>query len=126
MTTPTAGEAPQGSMRVILTDAIRYWEPRRFVYNLVLGLVVAGWFGATWPHFRAALAPGPLSKFFVLAVLANICYCAAYLVDVPVQYSTLQPIWRGRRWLLWVVGALFASVLASYWLLDEIYPVFGP
>ena len=125
MQTPVRGESPHDSMREILTDAIRYWEPRRVAYNVVLTLVVAGWFTATWPHFRGALGLEPLSKFLVLAVLANVCYCAAYAADVPMQYSTFQATWRRWRWLLWLVGVLFAGVLASYWLMDEIYPVFG-
>ena len=29
-------------MKEIITDSIRYWEPRRIVFNVLLALVVAG------------------------------------------------------------------------------------
>jgi hypothetical protein len=43
-------------------------------------------------------------------------------VDIPLQNSSFCLVWRGRRWLLWVVGMLFAVALANYWIADEIYP----
>jgi hypothetical protein len=55
-------------------------------------------------------------------VLANVCYCAAYLVDLPLQYSSFRAAWRRRRFALWLAGMLFAALLASYWIADEIYP----
>jgi hypothetical protein len=106
----------------IISDAIAYWERGRVGYNLILGAIVAGWVTLTWPHFRGALAWSSLLALFVLAVLANACYCAAYLVDVPVQYSAFRVLWRRRRWALWVTGVVFAGVLASYWIADEVYP----
>jgi hypothetical protein len=45
--------APQ--LRPLLDEALRYWEPRRIAYNLVLGAVVVAWVVVTWPHFRPAL-----------------------------------------------------------------------
>ena len=118
----TAAASAPPPLREVLTDAIRYWEPRRIGYNLVLALIVLGWVAFTWPHFRGALAWSSILALFVLAVLANVCYCAAYLVDVPVQYSAFRDSWRRRRWLLWLIGVLFAGILAFYWLADEIYP----
>jgi hypothetical protein len=110
----------------IFTDAIRYWEPRRIGYNGVLALIVLGWVVFTWPHFRSAFTWSFLLLMFVLAVLANVCYCAAYLVDVPVQYSSYRDSWRRRRWLFWLVGTLFAAAIAFYWVADEIYPAVAP
>ena len=110
------------TFREVVTDAIRYWEPRRIGYNLVLTLIVLGWVSFTWPHFRGAFTWGSLLALFVLAVLANICYCAAYLVDVPVQYSAFRDRWRRCRWVLWLVGVIFAAIIAFYWVADEIYP----
>jgi len=115
----------RSSLREILSDAIRYWEPRRVVYNVALALVVVGFVVATWPHFRSARGFDPLLALLVLAVLANVCYCAAYLADIPMQYSTFQALWRRRRWALWLVGTLFAMMLAYYWIADEIYPALG-
>lgn len=106
----------------VLSDALRYWEPRRIGYNLALTLIVLGWVAFTWPHFRGAFTWSSLLALFVLAVLANVCYCAAYLVDVAVQYSAFRDTWRRRRWLLWLIGVIFASAIAFYWVADEIYP----
>jgi hypothetical protein len=111
--------------REVLTDAIRYWEPRRIGYNAFLAAIVPGWVVFTWPHFRDAFTWSSLLALFVLAVLANVCYSAAYLVDVPVQYSAFRDSWRRWRWALWLVGVLFAGAIAFYWVADEIYPTLG-
>ncbi|MGA8873051.1 MAG: hypothetical protein WA434_03585 [Candidatus Acidiferrales bacterium] len=103
-------------------DAIRFWEPRRLAYNLVLVAATGAWLALTWPHFRPALTLPSLAPLAVLALLANVCYCAAYLVDIPLQRSSLSSLWIRRRWILWSLGTLFAFVLANYWIADEIYP----
>jgi hypothetical protein len=101
-------------------DAARFWEHGRLIYNAVLGAVVAAWVIATWPHFRPVLTLSSVLLLTVLALLANLCYCAAYLVDIPMQRFSRMPSW-GRRGL-WFLGMLFAVVLANYWIADEIYP----
>jgi hypothetical protein len=108
--------------RALITDAIRYWESHRVGYNLVLAAIVLGWVALTWPHFRRAFTWPSLLALFVLAVLANVCYCAAYLVDVPLQYSAFQNSWRRWRWVLWLIGVIFAGAITFYWIADEIYP----
>jgi hypothetical protein len=60
-----------------------------------------------------------------LAALANLGYCAAYLVDIPVQQSSFGITWRRRRWVLWSLGTLFALLIEYYWIADEIYPSVG-
>jgi hypothetical protein len=118
------GTSPSGPFRgLLLADAIRYWEPRRIVYNLVLLAVVIAWILLTWPHFRHALTLHSLLLLAILALLANACYCAAYLVDIPMQHSSLRTVWTRRRWGLWLLGTLFAILLANYWIVDEIYPL---
>jgi hypothetical protein len=119
---PGFGKSPSGPLRESFTDAIRFWEPRRVVYNFVLSTVVVIWLVATWPHFRVALTLSSLLLLTVLALLANVCYCAAYLVDIPMQGSSPSSVWRRRRWGLWLTGTLIAIVLANYWIADEIYP----
>lgn len=118
MTERTTHDAP---LRPLLDDALRFWEPRRIAYNAVLSGVVVGWGVCTWPHFRPALAPTPLLQLLVLATIANLLYCAAYAVDLPVQLSSYRDAWRRRRWLLWIAGTLFAAALTYYWIGDEIY-----
>jgi len=115
--------APSGtSFRELIGDAIRYWEPRRLGYNFVLAAIVLSWVGLTWPHFRGSFTWPSVLAVFVLAVLANICYCAAYIVDLTVQYSEFRDPWRKQRWVLWAVGVAFAGALTYYWIADEIFP----
>jgi hypothetical protein len=40
-------------LRDYFTDAIRFWEPRRVVYNLVLAAIVVAYFVAGYPARRA-------------------------------------------------------------------------
>ena len=73
----------------IAADAMRYWEPRRILYNLVLTGVVLAHFITAWPASRSLLAWDTLFQLIFLAVLANVCYCAA-------------------------VGIIFAAVIAHF------------
>ncbi len=116
------GKSPSGPFRAFLTDAIRFWEPRRVIYNLVLAVVVVIWLVASWPHFRPMFTLHSLLLLTILALLANVCYCAAYFVDIPMQSLSVGDARRRYRWLLWVVGTLFAILFENYWIVDEIYP----
>lgn len=110
-----------GEPRSILADALGYWERRRIIYNLLLAAVVVTWIAATWPHFLPAFTWSSLLALVALALLANLCYCAAYLADLPLQFSSLRNFWRRWRWSLFLVGTLFAILFANYWIADEIY-----
>ena len=116
------GTLPSDLFRALLAGAIRFWEPRRLVYNFLLASVVVIWLVATWPHFRVAFTLSSLLLLAALALLANVCYCAVYFVDIPMQRSSFGSVWRRRRWVLWLLGTLLAIVLANYWIVDEIYP----
>ncbi len=119
---PALPQPPLPSFRAPLADAIRFWELRRIFYNLVLSIVLVAWLVLTWPHFRPALTFSSLLLLVILALLANACYCAAYLVDLPMQHSSLCAVWRRWRWALWLVGTLLAILFENYWIVDEIYP----
>ena len=116
------GESPSGSLRKSMAEAMRFWEPRRILYTLTLGAVFAAWVVATWPHFRPAMTPFSLFRFAVLGLLANVCYSAAYLVELPLQLSGGGAAWRNWRWGLWTLGMLLAVLFENYWIADEIYP----
>jgi hypothetical protein len=119
---PGLYRTPPGAFHGIVADAMRFWELRRLIYNLVLCAVVVAWVVATWPHFRPMFVPHSLLLLAVLALIANVCYCAAYLVDIPMQRSAIVGLWKRRRWTLWLAGMLLATLLANYWIADEIYP----
>ena len=100
------------TLRDAISDALGYWERRRPAYNLLLAAVVV----AVYCLSPARTAPrlDTLLQLFLLAVIANVAYCAAYLVDVAVQSSAFRDTWLRRRWLLLMLGSLFAAVLAQF------------
>ena len=112
--------------RVDLKDAARFWERNRLWYNAVLLLVVVLWVVFTWPHFRPAMNLVALGKMTVLALLANLCYCAGYAMEGFIQPLVQQAYWRRVRWTVWIVGTLLAILLTNYWIVDEIYPDVNP
>ena len=120
--TESAGHALQGSPWKGLTDAARFWEPRRLLYNLLLFGFVVLWVVKTWPHFRPAMTLQSLGIMTVLALLANVCYCAAYFAEILIQNVTSSAAWNQQRWVVWVVGTLLAILFENYWIADEIYP----
>lgn len=105
-------------VREAITDAIGYWEKRRIAYNLILLTIVLAVFAAEWPESRSVLSADLLQGLFLLAVAANVFYCAAYIVDVVVQYSGYRDTWRRYRWILLAVGVTFAGIIARFISLD--------
>jgi len=105
------------SFREAMTDAIRYWEPRRLIYNAVLAAIVLACFWIGYPKSKEILTINQLLLVFLLAVLANVAYCAAYLPDVFAQLSGFREPWRKYRWVVLVIGLLFAGVIARFWAL---------
>jgi hypothetical protein len=125
MKTPLHGPSSdfaQPSLHGVLSDALHFWEPRRVAYNAALAVVVLTWAAIGWSRIHAGITFESLLAVLVLAVLANVCYCAAYLVEIPVQWSAYRGRWRQLRWLLWGFGTLFAVALTNYWVADEILP----
>jgi hypothetical protein len=98
----------------ILTDALRYWELRRILYNIVLSLIVIVLLRRNWPGSLDRVTVDLAEMLFVLAVLANLAYCAAYVVDVTVQSSAFRSTWRRHRWVLFAFGVLFAGILTRF------------
>ena len=99
-----------------LTDAIRYWEPRRIAYNAVLAIVVLYYFWLGYPASRKDLVNAALFVF-LLAVLANVAYRAAYVVDFFAQSSGYLLSWRRYRWIVFAIGLLFAATLTRFFAL---------
>jgi len=97
-----------------VADGLKYWEPRRLIYNAILGLVVVAHFISGWPASREKLSLDLLLGIFVLAVLTNVCYCVAYVADLFVQFSGLQGAWRVARPVVLVIGTAFAATIAHF------------
>lgn len=101
-------------IRDMLTDAIRYWERRRIAYNAILAATVIVVFVLELPGSRSAITADLAQTLFILAVLANVAYCAAYVVDLVAQHSAFQATWKRCRWLLFVIGVAFAGIIARF------------
>jgi len=97
-----------------VTDAIHYWGPRRLAYNALLGVIVVSYFFMGYPASKSVLSLDAILGLFLLAVLANVAYCAVYIVDVFAQWSSYRDAWRRFRWVLFSVGMLFAGILTRF------------
>jgi hypothetical protein len=117
MDTPTFRES--------VSDAMRFWEPRRLVYNALLGVIVLFYFFRAYPASKAILTLNSIFGLFLLAVLANVAYCAAYLADLFAQWSSYRDRWRQYRWVLFAVGILFAGILARFVAIGMFSPCCG-
>jgi hypothetical protein len=111
---PGSGSGFIARLSGYVANGLRYWEPRRLVFNGVLALVVAAHLFLAWPGSRAKLSFDLALGMFFLAVLANLCYCAAYVADVFVQFSGLHREWRTGRMVLLIVGTAFAATITHF------------
>ena len=102
------------ALREFATDAIKFWEPFRLVYNLVLAAIVITYFAIAYPLSKAVLSVDFCLGLFLLAVIANVAYCAAYVVDIFAQASGFREVWQRYRKLLFVIGTLFAAVITRF------------
>jgi len=98
----------------VLSNAIRYWERGRLLYNAVLAFIVAFYFFAAWPASLVAITLDHVLQLFLQAVVANVFYCAAYAVDVFAQLSALRERWLRLRWILFAIGLAFAGVITRF------------
>ena len=105
------------TLRESVTDAIRYWEPRRLVYNAVLAGIVLIYFGIYYPATKSFLSIDSVLFLFLLVVLANVAYCAAYPVDIFVSASSYRDRWQKHRWVVFAIGLLFAAIIARFFAL---------
>lgn len=105
--TPTLQEAT--------SDAIRYWEPRRIVYNLILAVVFIACIAMHWSRFVQVFGLDRVPALFIIAVLVNVFYCLAYALDLFVQLSAFREKRRLIRHAVWLIGTLFAASLTFYW-----------
>jgi hypothetical protein len=116
------GPMETAALREWVTDAIRYWEPRRIVYNLVLMGVVLACFVVALPLSKGIISLNFALVLFMMAVLANVAYCSAYVVDLFAQISGFRELWQKYRWLLFLVGMIFAGIITRFWSLAVFSP----
>jgi hypothetical protein len=97
-----------------VTDAIKFWEPWRLLYNLSLAAIVMVYFGINHPWSKATVSIDFCLGLFLLAVIANIAYSAAYIVDIFAQASAFREPWRRYRKILFAIGTLFATIITRF------------
>ena len=116
-TAPSPLTAPAGflwSRGTLAASALRWWEPRRIVYNLVLATVTAIELASAWPRSWERLSIDTGLQIFLLSVLANVFYSAAYLPDLMFQFGAGESGLRLGRRIVFLVGILFAATLARF------------
>ncbi len=95
-------------------EIIRWWEARRFLFNVFVGLVgIATWILVVTAG-SAAVRPGedfeePLIMIFgppIYGVLANVCYTLGWMVDTTFYRRT-------PRKRLFMAGLVFSVVLTA-------------
>jgi hypothetical protein len=113
------------TLREAVTDAIHYWESRRLFYNALLSLIVLFYFFKAYPASKAILRVDSILGLFLLVVLANIAYCAAYFADVFAQWSSYRDLWRRFRWVIFTVGVSFAGIITRFIAIGIFWPNSG-
>jgi hypothetical protein len=113
-------------LREYVTDALRYWEVRRLVYNPLLAAIVLSHFIAAWPMSRHLLTFDGVLSLFLLAVLANVAYSTVYIADVFIQMSGFRASRARWRWILLAVGFSFAAVLTHFFSMGIVSGRGGP
>jgi hypothetical protein len=104
----------KSNLREFATDALRFWEAWRVLYNLILVAIVLTYFAIGYPLSKAALSVNSCLALFLLAVVANIAYCAAYVPDIFAQASRFRETWREYRRVLFAIGTLFAAIITRF------------
>ena len=102
-----------------LFDSIRYWERRRLVYNLVLLTLAVFCWGPEMLSGRASDFFAGILVLLAFAVPANLLYCAAYPVDLALQFTPWRGSWTRCRWLLFLCGTVLASAMAIWVMVGD-------
>lgn len=118
----TSTPMDKSELREFATDAIKFWEPWRLLYNLTLAAIVIIYFAIGYPLSKAIISVDFCLGLFLLAVIANVAYCAAYIVDIFAQASGFREIWRQYRKLLFVIGTLFAAIITRFIAMGMFHP----
>ena len=84
------------------------------VYNVVLAATVLVYFGINYPASRSIVSIDFVFSLFLLAVLANVAYCAVYPVDIFVCDSNYREQWRKYRSIIFMMGLEFAAIITRF------------
>ncbi len=97
-------------------ELIGYWEPRRLLFNGLLALAVTV---LLQQQGQWSQALQQLPWLLLAALLANLCYCLAYPLDLGLQVSKYRDRWMPFRPWLFLAGCLEGLAL-TYLVLPEV------
>jgi hypothetical protein len=103
-------------LRRFAADALPFWEGKRLVFNGALAAIVVLHVAYRWPESRAMIDFDSALRFFVLAVMANLAYCAAYAIDFFVALADNESFRGNARLAILGVGTAFAGALAHFYM----------
>ncbi len=109
-------------IKPLVTDAVHFWERMRLDYNVGLAVIVAALFFFYYPASAGAFTVDTLLFVIEMAILANVAYCAAYVVDIFFQLSDFAETYKRLRWLLFSVGFVLAAILTRWVMMALLTP----
>ena len=103
----------------IASEAIRFWERMRLVYCGVLAAIVVFYFIKGMPASLEKVNADFILVLFLLAVIANVLYCTAYIPDVFIQYAGFRHARQRVRWVLFAIGMVFAAIVTRFMMMGQ-------
>lgn len=109
----------QIKFRAALTEAIKFWEPARLIYNFGLSAIVL--FYIEKAELWSVLASSEfIANCVILAILANIAYTMAYFPDLALRYSLLDKSTKRKgSIIIFCLGMIVACLLCRF-IADEL------
>jgi len=104
-----------------LTAAVKFWEPRRLVFNFALLAMVVAQIARheVWGVFKDG---GTLANLFLLGFIANVLFCLAYLPDLVLRFTDISESWKSRgRYIVLISGTIFSLIIAFFVMEDLTY-----
>ncbi len=95
-----------------------FWERGRLIYNAAQLAFTPVMVVIKWPESQWLFTADRLGGYVAFAVIANILYCAAYLVELLLQWKALRPYAVWVRRVVLVLGTILALILAGVGLME--------
>lgn len=105
--------------RTLLTEAVKFWEPARLIYNGWLLLILTFYLNRA-DAFVLLKSSEFLANCTVFAVIANVLYTLAYIPDLALRYTLLSSTAkRVGVWVILALGLIVATIMTRF-IADEL------
>lgn len=92
-----------------LLTAFGWWEKRRWIFNLVMGLT-----GSVIFFLIPSVETLDILGVLVYGILANLCYCTGFLIEVVARYYFKnESDFTRKREFLYGAGLLFSVLVTA-------------